>query len=474
MRYQPRRIADRAPVDPFAGLFGQDETRDTPSIQVVGKGSDNGVGSSVAFVDSIGSSFPPAEQAPPPALSHPKSKYAKLKRRAGIGTESSQVLPFEDSEDQEMLEDEHPAKKFKSFDPDVESVASQASQALQKKKEQQRLQLSDIAEEEHVTFASNKPIVKRKATEVGPGSGEELAEDASQANTRRKLSQSVQPVSVNAPKNAKGKRGEASTSQTQEQPKYLQIATGRRKVNKMDAGFNDEFNKLKIVKPVAKESHKMGWNERDVFQEEMAEETRWEPDDKATFFQIRFVPLVRPKGPIRPSIAPVDPRYAGRPNFKAFRPKNERLSQLTGNRRNGRHEIAVVAHEPPGYGLKESYSGGGDHESEEDSVEMPMIPMARSRSGRKRAEGKAPKAADRRRVVGSEEEEEEDEDEDVGMSTTARADSATPMSRTKGKEKETITLNDSSDEDEGIGRTFGGNGFRFFPKFFADLRFLRF
>jgi hypothetical protein len=459
VRIQPRRIADKAPIDPFASMF--EDTAPAPSsAQINREQSETQLASSMDIENaSIGSNA--SSSKPQSFVPREGSKYAKLKRRAGTNG-TSQIMAIDEA-DTSIHEEEPPSKKIKSFDPDVESVASQASQALQRKKklqeEERNKQLANIAEEEEVpsTATAKKAVpAKRKAAETVPDSEDEAEQGSSKTQPAKKRTK--EPTSTEASKKMTSREEKAAlkASQAAEQAKYLQVANSKRKMTKTDAGFNEEFNKLKIVKPVAKESHKIGWNERDMIQEEMEEETNWEPDDNATFFQVRFVSMVRPDLQVQKPQVSVDPRYAGKPNFKAFRPKNNKIPQ--GDTRVKRQNIALKAVEPLGYGLAETYNKQGNDDSDED-IEMPMADTASKKKGKGKAKAtqsqKAPpkKAASRKKQVVSDSE--EDEMDDDSRTSTAREESVPVSTQKKGKQQEALTIDSDSDED--TGRTFGGD-----------------
>lgn len=383
----------------------------------------------------------------------PDSKYAKLKRRVGQGQGSTtQLSTLSELELPEETE-EPPAKKIKSFDPSIESLASQAAARMKEREKQEKLaRLMHDEDEEDV-----KPsVAKRKAVAVQPDSDEEPSREATQSTSRKKATQAKEE-----PKAGQKKTGDTSKPLPKESV-YLQVKTGRRKIGKADADINEDFNNLRLKRSQIAESHKMGWNERDVFQEEMAEDAVWEAEDKSTFFQIRFVPMVRPKDAnARPAMA-VDPKYAGKPNFKAFRPKTATASTSGTNLPRARPQIELVAHEALGYGLTESYGDGDGPRNNNDgndsdvSIEMPMADLGPTRKGKGKAKAKAPAksargAKSKKPVVSDSSDEDELDDEE---SATAREESVPATRATKTKAKESITIDSSSDEEDG--RTFRG------------------
>lgn len=382
----------------------------------------------------------------------PDSKYAKLKRRVGQGQGStSQLTPLSELELPEETE-EPPVKKFKSFDPSIESLASQAAARLKEKEKQEKLARLINDEDEDV-----KPSVpKRTVASAEPDSDGEASQQATQTTSRKKAT-----LVKEEPKGSK-KKAEDAGKALQKESVYLQVKTGRRKIGKADADINEDFNNLRLKRSQIPESHKMGWNERDVFQEEMAEDAVWEAEDKSTFFQVRFVPMVRPKDSKARPAPVVDPRYAGKPNFKAFRPKSAIAGNSGTSGQTARPQIELVAHEALGYGLTESYGDGDgprNNDNRDDdsdvSIEMPMADLRPVRKSKARAKPKAPANATRgtkgKKPVVSDSSDEDELDEDE--SATAREESL-PAAKAKSKAKESITIDTSSDEEDG--KTFRG------------------
>lgn len=399
------------------------------------------------------SSMPPSAQGTSQPPVRADSKYAKVRRRLGA---SALSLAEEAAAKSDREEDAPPAKRIKSFDPDVESATSQVQERFRKQQLAREAEsLAQVIEEED-DFAAPQPkkatlaTSKKKAVEPEPESDEE----ATRAATFRKKGTQA---SASQAAIKKGKAAEAT--QTNPQPAYLQVNTGRRKIAKAEMEINDEFNKLKIKKPVAAEAHKMGWNERDVLQDEMNEDVAadWQPNDKSTFFQIKYVSMVRPGGKQPARAAPpasIDPKYAGKPNFKAFRPKTGQPAPV---QRATRPQISLVVQEPLGYGLRESYGQDNAEESEEDIV-MPIQNATTKRTKRtaktkawQQQSQKAPPAAKpnpkaKKAVITSESDEEQEEEESEGSAAQAPPRTA--------RAKETITID--SDSDDADGKTFGG------------------
>lgn len=417
---QPRKLADRGIVDPLANLFSTNIGTSAPApvgaesvkdIQVNTQASTTSIARSTTTVEQDSQSQS--------RFLRPDSKYSKLKRRVGQG--SSSQLPGQSMLDQVEEEEAVPSKRFKSFDPNIESVTSQAAARLKEKEAKEKMaHLHSDGGEDVKAIAS-----ERRVAEIGSDSDQDSSAKATQSKSRKKAGQADNEGKPNAKQTRTDDRPSAKESV------YLQIKTGRRKIGKADADINEDFNNLRIKKTQAPESHKMGWNERDVFQEEMTEDAAWEAEDKSTFFQVRFVPMARPKSSVRSQALSVDPLYTGRPNFKAFKPKALVASTSTAaGQRKKRADIALVAYEAPSYGLQESYGDRGPRQNNGDdsdtSIEMPMPDLENTRKGKGRAKAtassRATKSAKGKRAVVSDSSE---EDELEGQeSSTAREESA--------------------------------------------------
>lgn len=461
---KPRKLGARPAVDPLADMFNDDmiqtqlvshppriPSRDGSTMEVDNAGS------------SMASTTSRTGNAASTTIPRANSKYAGLKRRAG--TENSQLTPLhelgQDEADFEVVQP--PVKKHKSFDPDVESAMSQAA-AKRKQKMKEQESLAGIVEDAEVEEVVVPAVAKRKAAAAVGVSDDEQPRPTQRSRTEQTQQPRAQATAKSAANAAKSEVDSATqVAQTQsKESKYLQIKTGRKRVTKDEAAFNEDFNRLKIVKPLRPEARKMGWNERDIVEEELQEDSedggRWEPDDNATFFQIRFVSMVgqRPKR----AAGPVDPRYAGMPNFKAFRPKDGRNGAVSiGARRKERPAINLTIQAPLGFGLKESYGREASRETDsEDDIEMPMANSKRKAVPKKSAtqnKGKQPAqpTKSRRRNVVSESEEEEDEldeldEESRPQSSTARGGSE-PAGRRTARMAEAITLDSDSSDDNG-------------------------
>lgn len=168
-------------------------------------------------------------------------------------------------------------------------------------------------------------------------------DDSSSAEERgtRKKSRGPSPAreSPKSKKEAVAQRKAAKEAETAERDRLLQVKTTKRKGADIDKALNDDFNALKIVKPVIKpmprqEKHRLGWDEEDsdaerdrlihADQEHLDRQSgddEMDPDRWRQATQAMFVikPLQVESRPRRGGSEPVDPKWAGRPNFKRFR-----------------------------------------------------------------------------------------------------------------------------------------------------------
>lgn len=413
--------------------------------------------------DALGGSMASTSSKASAAVPRLNSKYAGLKRRAGTASGSQLTALDELGADNDDL-DLPPLKKVKSFDPDVESAMSQA--AAKRRERQQQEALSNIAEAEEQPDEGFEASKRATATDKKRKNAPTSAQSDDEAQGARKKA-TTKSTDSTAAKIQKGAATQADAAERPKEERYLQVKTGRKRVTKDEAGFNEEFNKLKIQRPLLPVSKKMGWNERDIVQEELEEEDDGflKADDKATFFQIKYVSMARKK-PVVPVVS-VDPKYAGKPNFKAFRPK----TTLNGTRNSAavqekRKNIKLVLAEPLGYGLKESYRADKDDSDPDEEIEMPMGNTQKKRAAPK-AKAKAATAPPAKKVIpgrrnkkniideSDEEEDELEDDTQSARSSTVREDSRPPPAGRKARTNEPITL-DSDSSDDGCGKRFAG------------------
>lgn len=190
---------------------------------------------------------------------------------------------------------------------------SQALTSLGSKKRR----TGDLSDEE-MAYGDPERGTSSKKARLGEGDDAEDGSDDDLPASRRRATQS------------KTGKKKTTTSSTQDDAKkedlFLRVNTGRRKLGADDQQFNEEFNKLRIVRPAAlrkpneKMSGKIGWADKGLDDEELREMKEWNPDASKSFFQIKFMPVVRKeRDEINDGLDAPD-QWKGLPNFKAFRP----------------------------------------------------------------------------------------------------------------------------------------------------------
>ncbi|GAA5860031.1 hypothetical protein JCM8547_003065 [Rhodosporidiobolus lusitaniae] len=362
---------------------------------------------------------------------------------------------------------------------------------------------------------------RTRAASRDPTAGPSSSDDES-ARTARKKSKAP-PDSPVQPKNKKEaaalKKAEKEAVE-REKAKLLQVKSTKRKGGELDQAFNDDFNALKIVKPVIKsmpkqEKIRMRWHDEDSDterrealiredQERLAHEEQDDMDHEnwrrptQAMFVLKDLEIERkPRAPPRTDV--VNERWAGRANFKKFRPKNaqghrEPLAQ--------RPQIVLVVPEAQDYGLGAGYNdrkGTGfsqvqvaDDEDDEEDLLRDMAGGGQTKisfSAKAKSKAKAPaknatstskakgKGKSKQVVVDSEDEDQLDSDNDYRLSNTVRQDnmdldddSGTPparkpssaaaksKSRVPRKAAPATILIDDSDSDSDSGLTFKGFG----------------
>lgn len=175
------------------------------------------------------------------------------------------------------------------------------------------------------------------------------AEDSSTSdedvtNARKKSRGPAGTESPKSKKQAAAQKKAAKEAEALDRKRLLQVKTSKRKGAELDKELNDDFNALKIVKPVMKamppvDKHRMAWDEEDSDAErdrliradqERAQHGASDADDnemdpsrwrQATqaMFVVRPLPI-EPKHRRDENEPPRDdPRWAGKANFKRFR-----------------------------------------------------------------------------------------------------------------------------------------------------------
>ncbi|GAA5976317.1 hypothetical protein JCM10908_005456 [Rhodotorula pacifica] len=206
------------------------------------------------------------------------------------------------------------------------------------------------------------------------------ASSSSDEGGRGARKKSTGPVGTDSPKSKKeaaAQKKAAKEAAELDRKRLLQVKTSKRKGAEIDKELNDDFNALKIVKPVMKsmppvEKHRMAWDEEDSDAErdrliradqERAEHGPSDNDDdemdpnrwrQATQAMFVVRPMqIEPKARRDENDPPRDdPRWAGKANFKRFRPKNGGAARAPAE---SRPQIKLVLPDAVDYGLGEGY-----------------------------------------------------------------------------------------------------------------------
>lgn len=168
---------------------------------------------------------------------------------------------------------------------------------------------------------------------------------SSDEGDRQARKKSKGPVAAGSPKSKKelaAQKKAAKEAEELDRKRLLQVKTSKRKGVEIDKELNEDFNALKIVKPVMKsmppvDTHRMAWDEEDSDAERdrliradqeraqrgASDDAEMDPNRWRQATQAMFVvrPMhIEPK-PHRNENDPPhdDPRWAGKPNFKRFR-----------------------------------------------------------------------------------------------------------------------------------------------------------
>ncbi|BGP23236.1 BRCT domain containing protein [Rhodotorula toruloides] len=220
---------------------------------------------------------------------------------------------------------------------------------------------------------------RSRADSRDPGASTPSDDDSRTSRKKSKAPEQTSPVP--APKNKKEaaalKKAEKEARE-REAAQLLQIKPTKRKGAEVDRAFNEDFNALKIVKPVithmpAQEKHRMGWEEEDsdverdrlisANQDRLIRHQADDSDDDMdpdnwrrptqAMFVIKTLDVERKERPPPRTDINLDPRWAGRPNFKKFRPKNSRTPRPA---LAARPQISLVLPEFVDYGLGPGYN----------------------------------------------------------------------------------------------------------------------
>lgn len=189
-----------------------------------------------------------------------------------------------------------------------------------------------------ITTLNKRPREMSRAPDDS-SSGSERAERGGRKKSRG-------PPAAESPqtkKEAAAQRKAAKEHEAAERERLLQVKTSKRKGAELDKALNDDFNALKIVKPVIKpmpkpEKLRLAWEEEDSDVErdrliqadqerfehggsdndDEMDPNRWRQATQAMFVikPLYLEPRARRGGEDR---APVDPQWSGTTNFKRFR-----------------------------------------------------------------------------------------------------------------------------------------------------------
>ncbi|GAA5946328.1 hypothetical protein JCM3765_000199 [Sporobolomyces pararoseus] len=523
---QPKRLTRRAktknPEDMFGSLLNDDNDQDrqggssrvapprrgrSASVELVGA---SGSGSASMDLDSGSPSLPPSAQAAPSS-----AKPTQLKRRVktaaaapplfydfdspqrpesqssatqGGGSENRhqemvrESVPREERLRRLMEEDEREMTKEQSQTQARGGAGSSKSKGKEKDKR-------DRSESREAEERERKKRKEEKAAEAADkrsrgGSDEDGDGDGASPPPKKRTKKVVTSNETAPPKNKKEatalKKAEKEAAE-KAQAKLLLMKVSKRKGAEVDKAFNEDFNALKIVKPVLKgmperEKKKMGWNEEDsdverdrMIQEDQEREededemdpTKWRTVTQA-MFNVKELEIERKERAPRRNDIELPEKWAGRANFKRFRPKNSKEPRLP---LAARPQIELAIPDAVDFGLGEGYvdkkgrtfSQVQHEESEDEDDEMyAELAIGGSKGGKKATTSKAkpkPKAPAKKTsaaakgkgkakqiVLDSDDEDELDSSEPSGSNTL------------KG---DTMDLDDDDDDDDGFG---GGSG----------------
>jgi hypothetical protein len=221
-----------------------------------------------------------------------------------------------------------------------EQTQTQAGISKGKGKEREKRDRSESREAEEREKKKKKEEKAAEADKRSRGGSDEEGNAASPPPKKR-AKKVVVSKEVAPPKNKKEatalKKAEKEAAE-KEQAKLLQMKVSKRKGAQIDQAFNEDFNALKIVKPVLKamppkEKKKMSWNEEDsdVERDRMIREdqehaededemdpTKWRTVTQAMFNIKELVIEPKERLPSRTDIE-LPEKWAGRANFKRFR-----------------------------------------------------------------------------------------------------------------------------------------------------------
>lgn len=216
---------------------------------------------------------------------------------------------------------------------DINNIEGPATAMLRADAERQKMKRKYKLDTADITMSPNDSRKKPRAVSpIDEGS------DSDEPSSRRRKRD---PKSKTTPKPSKGtgtskqkEKGKAVVDDKAE--RFLVVKTHGKKMTDQELEANQEFNKLRISKPilltnVPSECRRIGWNEVDLAEEEMREMDRWTKEDMEGVgaqcsFQVDYVSMLRK--PVNRNANQRVSEDSG-PNFKRFKPKNARFSSRT-------------------------------------------------------------------------------------------------------------------------------------------------
>ncbi|GAA6005160.1 hypothetical protein JCM11491_002598 [Sporobolomyces phaffii] len=416
---QPKRLTRRAktknPEDLFGSILDDDDDdhhrvgRSSRGFSAeVGGGGASGSGSAAMDLDSATTSLgvPPSAQAAP----SPASRPTQLKRRVNPAAAAAAAPPLfydfdspqrpsdgggaaasqggSDNRHQEMVRESVPREerlrrlmeedereKTREQSQTQRKGGEAASGARGKGKEREKRERSQSVDEANERDKKKKK--QEQANEVDKrtrrASDDEEGSDASPPPKKRakKVVVSKETAPPRNKKDAASLKKAEKDAAEKEQAKLLQMKVTKRKGAEADQAFNEDFNALKIVKPVLKgmperEKKKIGWNEEDsdVERDRLIREDQ-EPDDDQdemdptkwrtvtqAMFNVRELEIEKKNRAPRRNDIELPEKWAGRANFKRFRPKNSKVPRVP---LANRPHIELAIPDAVDFGLGEGY-----------------------------------------------------------------------------------------------------------------------
>ncbi|GAA6062627.1 hypothetical protein JCM10212_000289 [Sporobolomyces blumeae] len=518
-----------------------------------------------------------------PSSAQPQSSAPKLRRRVQTGSAPAPASTFFDlsvassspetfksssgrrvregseSRHQEMVRDSVPREErlrriMEEDDREIARGQTQASTSVKDKGKGRDKRGRSVVDDEGSVGeeARDVPPAKRASKKEGEesaaslqkrgrdqaraerGSSEREDEEGPGSPPPRKRPKQVVTSDKTAPpktkKDAAAAKKAEKEAEEKKRAKLLQIKTSKRKgaQAEVDHAFNEDFNALKIVKPVIKamprpEKKLMTWNEEDsdVERDRLIREdqehgesddemdpNKWRASTQA-MFNVRDLEIEKKERAPRRDDIELPEKWAGRSNFKRFRPKNSKAARVP---LAARRQVELAVPDAVDFGLGEGYvekkkpgrsfaqiRHDESEDADEDLLDGLALPGKKSgqakldfsktatkaKSAKKPTATKGRQAKGKQVVVDSEEDELDEEEEDqLSSSNTLRGDdmdvdengdfglgsraSSTAAARRKPPDAsakkvtrkaatETIMIDDS-DSDSDSGLTFKGFG----------------